>query len=95
MLKTVQPLIVTLTVLVCLGSPLPAQESNLTDVAEEAESLRAGKDAGERVVAPVPVINPTIGAGLAGVAMKLYSMDEGSQPSCTGLAGIGFVGESF
>jgi len=46
-LKTVQPLIVTLTVLVCLGSPLPAQESNLTDVAEEAESLRAGKDAGE------------------------------------------------
>lgn len=45
------------------------------------------------MVAPVPVINPTIGAGLAGVAMKFYSMDEGSQPSHTGFGGmVAFAG---
>lgn len=88
MLKTVQFLIVNLAVIVFLGSPLQAQESNLTDVAEEAESLGAGKDAGEWVVAPIPVVNPTIGAGLAGVAMYLYSVDEGSQPSFTGVGAM-------
>jgi hypothetical protein len=76
-----------LVVLALAIIPLSAQE-NLTEVAEDAESLNVTKGTGEWVVAPIPVVNPTIGAGLAGVAMYLYSMDEGSQPSFTGVGAM-------
>jgi outer membrane protein assembly factor BamA len=71
----------------CMASSLAAQETDLfEDEAELLETLDDEKK-NEIVVAPIPIVNPTFGNGLALGGMYLYQIDEGSQPSFTAAAG--------
>jgi hypothetical protein len=56
----------------CMASPVAAQEVDLfEDETELLESLD-DENKNEIVVAPIPIINPTFGAGLALGGMYLY-----------------------
>ncbi len=71
-----------------LATPVAAQQNALFE--DEVELLEELDDENknELVVAPIPVINPTIGAGLAVAAIYFYQLDEGSQPSFTAVGGV-------
>ena len=72
-----------------------AQEADLfEDETELLESLDDEKK-NEIVVAPIPIVNPTFGAGLALGGMYLYQLDETSQPSFTAAAGAYTDSESY
>ncbi len=62
-------------------APAVAQQSEFWE--DEAELLEVldDEDKNELVVAPIPILNPTFGTGLAAVGMYLFQIDEESQPS--------------
>ncbi|MCP4901263.1 MAG: BamA/TamA family outer membrane protein, partial [bacterium] len=68
--------------------PVFAQEEHIRREVEQAETIAATKKAGDFVIAPIPILNPTIGIGLAAGAAYLYQIDEGSYPSFTGGGGL-------
>jgi outer membrane protein assembly factor BamA len=70
-----------------IANPAVAQQEDL--FADEAELLEIldDEDKNELVVAPIPIVNPTFGTGLAAVGMYLYKLDEGSQESFTAAGG--------
>ena len=78
-----------------MAAPLVAQQSDLFE--DEAELLESIDDEkrNELVVAPIPIVNPTFGAGLALGGMYLYQLDENSQPSFTAAAGAYTDSESY
>ena len=86
----------TITPLVLLvAASGAAQEPDLfEDEAELLESLD-DENKNEIVVAPIPIVNPTFGAGLALGGMYLYQLDETSQPSFTAAAGAYTDSESY
>ena len=77
-----------LILLAGVASSVHGQEEYFQDQAEQAESVRSGRGAGDFVVAPIPIVDPTLGNGLGLIAMKLYKLDEGSQASLTGVGGL-------
>jgi outer membrane protein assembly factor BamA len=78
-----------------MALPAAAQEADLfEDEAELLESLDDEKR-NEIVVAPIPIVNPTFGVGLALGGMYLYQLDETSQPSFTAAAGAYTDSESY
>jgi len=92
--------LVCLVVLVTV--PAAAQQADfleddarfLEDEAELLESLH-DENKNEIVVAPIPVVNPTLGTGLALAGMHLYQLDEGSQPSFTAAGAAYTDSESY
>jgi outer membrane protein assembly factor BamA len=80
---------------VLIAAPAVAQQQDLfEDEAELLETLDDEKK-DELVVAPIPIVNPTFGTGLALGAMYLYQLDEGSQPSFTAAGGAYTDTESY
>ena len=65
--------------------PVPAQDEYVRREAEQAEMVAETKEPGDFVIAPIPILNPTLGVGLALGAAYLYQIDEGSYPSLTGI----------
>lgn len=65
-----------------------AQEDILTDPTELLEAIHEDDQEREFVVAPIPIVNPTFGNGLAAIGMYLYQIDEGSQPSFTAAGAV-------
>ena len=53
------------------------------------ENSTLGLRNGSFILAPVPIMNPTIGTGLALGAGYLFTIDEGSDPSGIGIGGFG------
>jgi hypothetical protein len=80
---------------VLIAAPAVAQHEDLFE--EEAELLETLGDEkkNELVIAPIPIINPTFGTGLALGGMYLYQLDEGSQPSFTAAGGAYTDSESY
>jgi outer membrane protein assembly factor BamA len=78
------PVIIALAIAVAfVAAPAVAQQDDLfEDEIELLEELDDEKK-DELVVAPIPIVNPTFGAGLALGGIYLYQLDEGSQPSFT------------
>src|SRR5882672_7192551 len=69
------------------AAPAFAQESPITpDSAVAHPSEDAQKKKVNFVVAPIPIVNPTIGNGLAGAGMMMYKHDPDSPVSITGVA---------
>ncbi len=73
-----------------------AIESEISDLGTHIENVAkpdtingAGNDAGksEFIAAPIPLINPTVGTGLAAVGAYLFMVDAGSQSSFVGVGG--------
>jgi hypothetical protein len=85
MINLKKPLILLLAVLIAVPA-LAQQEDLFEDEAALFETLDEEKQ-NELVVAPIPIVNPTFGTGLALGGMYLYQLDEGSQPSFTAAAG--------
>ncbi|MCP4898630.1 MAG: BamA/TamA family outer membrane protein [bacterium] len=77
------------------AAPAIAQEEVLDDPTDLLESIHEDEQDREFVVAPVPILNPTLGTGLAAVAMYLYQLDEGSQPSFTAAGAAYTDSDSF
>jgi hypothetical protein len=81
------------TLLLCgitVAGALPAagQDEIVRQEVEQAEMVAEGTESGDFVVAPIPILNPTLGAGLALGAAYLYQIDEGSYPSVTGIGAL-------
>jgi outer membrane protein assembly factor BamA len=78
-----------------IAIPAVAQETDLFE--DEAELLESLDDEqkNEIVVAPIPIVNPTFGVGLALGGMYLYQLDEGSQPSFTAAGAAYTDSESY
>jgi hypothetical protein len=55
------------------------------DVFEPPRDVATQKEGGNFVAMPIPVVNPTVGAGAALVGMLLYELDEESPPSSTAI----------
>jgi len=72
-----------------------AQQSDLFENETELLESLGDEKKNEPVVAPVPIVNPTFGVGLALGGMSLYQLDEGSQPSFTAAAGAYTDSESY
>ena len=73
--------VILLIAAVVVATPAFAQQADLfEDETELLETLDDEKK-NELVVAPIPIVNPTFGTGLALGGMYLYHLDEGSQPS--------------
>ena len=76
-----------MSLLLAVTAQVVAQQEDLfEEAAELLESLDDEKK-DEIVVAPIPIVNPTFGVGLALDGMYLYQLDEGSQPSFTAAGG--------
>ncbi|RLE28904.1 MAG: hypothetical protein DRJ61_15575 [Acidobacteria bacterium] len=75
-------------VIVAGAIPAPAQDEYIRREAEQAEKVAKSKESDDFVVAPIPILNPTLGAGLALGAAYLYKIDEGSYPSVTGIGAL-------
>ena len=75
-------------------SPVSAQtQTGHTElVTDHVDRAEGGKEFGDFVVVPIPIVNPTFGNGLAVGGAYLYKFDEGSQTSFTG--GGGFYTDS-
>lgn len=67
------------------GELFESETELLEALGEEKADADGSKN--ELVAAPVPIINPTFGNGLALLGIYLYDLDEGSQPSFTAVAG--------
>jgi len=72
----------------CLYQSVPAQEEQAQRVAEQAEIVSEAKKPGDFVFAPIPVLNPTLGTGLAVGVAYLYQIDDDSYPSLIGGGGF-------
>jgi len=68
--------------------PVPAQDDSIFREIEQVEMVAESEESGEFVLAPIPILNPTLGAGLALGAAYLYTIDEGSYPSVTGAGAL-------
>jgi outer membrane protein assembly factor BamA len=78
-----------------MAAPAMAQQQDLFE--DEVELLEEIDDEkkNELVVAPIPIVNPTFGTGLALGGMYLYQIDEGSQPSFTAAGAAYTDSESY
>ena len=74
----------------CITFPVFAQEEVFEEQTDLLGALHEEEKDSEFVVAPIPIVNPTLGTGLAAVGMYLYQLDEGSQPSFTA-AGVAYT----
>jgi outer membrane protein assembly factor BamA len=83
-------LIAALIPVVCfaLCGPAPAQQDDISHQIEQAEGVAESGLGGKFVIAPIPIINPTLGVGLAAGAAYLYRFDAESQTSFTGAGGL-------
>ena len=71
---------------VLLSAELAAQEAERQEIERVLAPVQAvGQQERERdfVVLPIPLSNPTVGTGLAGVGLWIYELDEESPPSRT------------
>ena len=68
-------------------APAVAQYEDLLEDEANLLDLLDDENKNELVVAPIPIVNPTFGTGLALGGMYLYHLDEGSQPSFTAAGG--------
>ncbi|MHA1518231.1 MAG: BamA/TamA family outer membrane protein [Alphaproteobacteria bacterium] len=71
-----------------LCPPALAQDEYIRREAEQVEAAAGAKEPGDFVIAPIPIMNPTLGLGLAVGAAYLYQIDEGSYPSISGIGGL-------
>jgi outer membrane protein assembly factor BamA len=92
--KTLGLIVPTVVVFFAAIPALAQQQDLFEDEAELLETLDDEKK-NELVVAPIPIVNPTFGTGLALGGMYLYQLDEGSQPSFTAAAGAYTDSESY
>jgi hypothetical protein len=67
-----------------LSQPALAQEEHAKRSAQQVETVSGVKKPGDFVFAPIPILNPTLGAGLAFGVAYLYKIDEDSYPSLVG-----------
>jgi outer membrane protein assembly factor BamA len=65
------------------------------DVVETAEELGERRKSADWVWMPVPVLNPTLDAGLAFAVLRLYKLHPDSPPSTTGLGGLATTNGSW
>ena len=72
---------------VSAGDPLRVKKIE-DDVVETTEELGKRRKKGDWVWMPIPVLNPTIDAGLAVAVLRLYKLHPDSPPSTTGAAGL-------
>jgi len=70
------PAALILVAATALCPPALAQDGHVRQ-AEQAEAAANGREPGNFVVAPIPVLNPTLGAGLAAGAASLSVYDLG------------------
>ena len=84
--KRVVIIVWTVSAAMIAGQASAQHEDLFADEAELLEILD-DEDKNELVAAPIPIVNPTFGYGLAAVAMYLYKLDEGSQQSFTAAGG--------
>ena len=68
--------------------PASAQADHASHVTKKIDKVHGGKKFGHFVAFPIPIINPTIGYGLAAAAAYLYKFDEKSQTSGTGIGAL-------
>ncbi len=93
MIDLKHPFFVSLLVLIV--APALAQQTDLfEDETKLLETLDDEKK-NELVVAPIPIVNPTFGIGLAVGGMYLYQLDEESQPSFTAAGAAYTDSESY
>lgn len=78
-----------------VAAPAMAQQQDLFEDEAELLEILDQEQENELVVAPIPIVNPTFGTGLALGGMYLYQIDEGSQPSFTAAAGAYTDSESY
>ena len=64
--------------------PVLAQEEQAQRTAEQVEIVSGAKKPGDFIFAPIPVLNPTLGTGLAVGVAYLYQIDDDSYPSLVG-----------
>lgn len=72
-------------------NPLSGGEDYIADEAERAESVVASQDEGKDgdfIVAPIPLVNPTLGYGLIGAVAYMKKLDPESQASYFGAGGM-------
>jgi hypothetical protein len=68
----------------CLFQSVLAQEEHAKRNIEQVETVSGFNKPGDFIFAPIPVLNPTLGAGLAVGVAYLYKIDEDSYPSLIG-----------
>lgn len=79
-------------------APLEGGEEYITEEAERAEAAVAGQEKkkdGDFIVAPIPIVNPTLGYGLMGAAAYMKKLDPESQASYVGGGGMYAEGGSW
>ena len=67
---------------VAIVAPVEGGEDIVTKEAERAEAALAGRDEppkGDFIIAPIPLVNPTLGYGLIGAAAYMKKLDPESQ----------------
>jgi len=80
------------------ATPLEGGEDSITQEAERAEAAVSGlkkKKEGDFIVAPIPLVNPTLGYGLIAAAAYLKKLDPDSQASYIGAGGMYAEGGSW
>lgn len=80
------------------ATPLEGGEDSITQEAERAEAAVSGlkkKTEGDFIVAPIPLVNPTLGYGLIAAAAYLKKLDPDSQASYIGAGGMYAEGGSW
>jgi len=82
------PAVVVLAFATILYRPVLAQEEHIRREVEQAQTVANSKKPGDFVIAPIPIVNPTLGIGLALGAAYLFQIDEGSYPSLVGAGGL-------
>jgi len=80
---------------VFVTTPVIAQQNDLFEDETELLETLDDENKNELVVAPIPIVNPTFGVGLALGGMYLYQLDEESQPSFTAAAAAYTDSESY
>lgn len=75
---------IAVAMLVVGARPGCGQTEEVGHVGDQVKSSHAGKKFGDFVAFPIPIVNPTIGNGLAAGAAYLYHLDDKSQVSATG-----------
>ncbi len=80
--------VVALGVATALSRPAVAQEDHVRREVEQVETVASTKKSGDFVIAPIPILNPTLGVGLALGGAYLFQIDEGSYPSLVGGGGL-------
>ncbi len=79
-------------------APLEGGEEFITEEAERAEAAVAGQEKkkdGDFIVAPIPIVNPTLGYGLMGAVAYMKKLDPESQASYVGGGGMYAEGGSW